>query len=419
MKTPNLDKLAKQGVVFSQGYVTDSTCGPSRAGLMTGRYQQKFGYQEINVPGYMSPSSKLLGDEMGLPTTEVTMADRLKSLGYKTAIFGKWHLGDADRYHPLNRGFDEFYGFRGGDRSYFPYDKKPAQHDQRLERNMGHFEEHEGYLTDTLGEEAAAFIDRNQDQPFFFMLSFNAVHTPMDAKPEDLAQFPQLEGHRQKVAAMTLAMDRAVGTVVNKLESLGLSENTLIVFTNDNGGPTDKNASNNYPLSGTKSNHLEGGIRMPFLASWPQKIKAGSTYNYPVSTMDLVPTFFAAGGGDASSIEKTDGVDILPYITGKNKTRPHQTLFWKKDVRAAVRDGDWKLIRMPDRPAELYNIENDIAEQNNLADKHPEKVKELYKKIYEWELTHERPLWTLQQKFEKYDIDRMDTYRKPPASPNQ
>lgn len=419
MKTPNLDKIAKQGVIFTQGYVTDSTCGPSRAGLMTGRYQQKFGYQEINVPGYMSPSSKLLGDDMGLPTDQVTMADRLKSIGYKTAIFGKWHLGDADRYHPLNRGFDEFYGFRGGDRSYFPYDPKPAQNDQRLERNMGHFEEHDGYLTDTLGDEAAAFIDRNQDHPFFFMLSFNAVHTPMDAKPEDLAQFPQLEAKRQKVAAMTLAMDRAVGAVLTKLETLGLDDNTLIVFTNDNGGPTDKNASNNYPLSGSKSNHLEGGIRMPFIAKWPHKIQAGSRYDFPVSTMDLVPTFFAAGGGDISNIENTDGVDIMPFISGDNHARPHQTLFWKKDVRAAVRDGDWKLIRMPDRPAELYNLKSDIGEQNNLADQYPDKVKELYKMIYNWELTHERPLWTLKQQFEKFDIDRMDTYRKPPSSPNQ
>ncbi len=416
MKTPHLDALAENGMVFTQGYVTDATCGPSRAGLITGRYQQNFGYQEINVPGFMSSSSKYLADDMGLPLEEVTIADRLKSKGYKTAVFGKWHLGNADRFHPLNRGFDEFYGFRGGLRNYFPYDGKPPHHDHKLERNMGVFEEHEGYLTDVLGEEAANFIERNKDEPFFVFLSFNAVHTPMDATEEDLALYPDLEGKRQQVAAMTTALDRATGTVMSKLKELGLEENTIVVFTNDNGGPTDKNASNNFPLAGSKSNHLEGGIRVPYLISWPAMIEAGSKFDFPVSTMDFLPTFYAAAGGDVSTIENVDGVDILPFITGKNNERPHQTLFWKKDVRAAVRDGDWKLIRMPDRPAELYNLKEDIAEQNNLAHKHPEIVEKLFKKIYEWELKQERPLWTLKQQFEDYDISRMDQYREPPVS---
>lgn len=419
IKTPHLDALAAQGTVFSQGYVTDATCGPSRAGLITGRYQQNFGYQEINVPGYMSPSSKYLGDDMGLPLDEETIADKLKSLGYKSAVFGKWHLGDADRYHPLNRGFDEFYGFRGGLRSYFPYKNEPPHKDHKLERNMGIYEEHEGYLTDALGNEAADFIERNKDEPFFVFLSFNAVHTPMDAAKKDLALYPDLEGKRQQVAAMTTALDRATGTVMNKLKELNLDENTIVVFTNDNGGPTDKNASNNYPLAGSKSNHLEGGIRVPYLISWPAQIKAGTRYDYPVSTLDFLPTFYSAAGGKVADLENTDGVDILPFVTGKNKDRPHPTLFWKKDVRAAVRHGDWKLIRMPDRPAELYNLKDDIAEQNNLADEHPELVKELFKKIYEWELGQERPLWTLKQQFEEYDISRMDQYRQPPKSADE
>jgi arylsulfatase A-like enzyme len=414
MKTPNLDKLAKQGVKFTQGYVTDATCGPSRAGLITGKYQQRFGYQEINVPNYMSENSKFLGDDMGLPLDQKTIADYLKKLGYKNAVYGKWHLGNADRFHPLNRGFDEFYGFRGGARSYFPY-KNPneVQHDNWMERNFENFEEPNGYTTDVFAEEAISFIERNRDSPFFVYLAFNAVHTPMEASEEDLKQFPNLKGKRKEVAAMTLALDRACGKILDKLKALGLDDNTIIVFSNDNGGPTDKNASLNLPLSGTKSNHLEGGLRVPFLIKWPKKLKAGSEYHYPVSTFDLLPTFYSAGGGDVADLEDVDGVDLIPFVNGLNEERPHVDLFWKKEARAVYRQNDWKLIRFADRPAELYDVSNDITEQNNLAAKYPERVKAMFKKLFAWELTQERPLWMLQQKFEKYDIDRMDRYRTP------
>ncbi len=410
MKTPNLDKLAKEGVKFNQGYVSASTCGPSRAGLITGRYQQKFGFGENNVPGFMS-SSGFTGDDMGIPTNELTIGDYMKTLDYKTAFYGKWHLGGADRFHPLKRGFDEFYGFRGGARSYFPYLDLPKSHLDKMERNFGNFEEHKGYLTDALAKNAISFIKENKNEPFFVVMSFNAVHTPMDADKKDLKKFPKLTDNRKTVAAMTLALDRACGNIFKALKKLKLDKNTIIVFTNDNGGPSDKNASDNAPLSGTKSNHLEGGIRVPFLMKWPGKIAKNSNYEYPISTLDLLPTLFAAGGGDINNIKETDGVDLMPYINKTNQERPHKTLFWKKDVRAAVREDDWKLIRFGDRPAELYNIAEDIAEHNNLASKYPEKVKNLYKQIYEWELTLERPLWHLKQEFEKYDVDRMDKYR--------
>ena len=421
MKTPNLDALANRGVRLTQGYVTDPTCGPSRAGLLTGRYQQKFGYQEINVPGYMSPNSKFLGDDMGLPLDQKTMADHLQARGYKTAAYGKWHLGNADRFHPKFRGFDEFYGFRGGDRSFFGYSKgNPApHHDKRMERGFGNFEEPAGYVTDVLGDEASNFIERNKDQPFFIYLAFNAPHTPMEATEADLAQFPELTGKRKIVAAMTLAMDRATGKVLNTLNQNGLEENTLVVFTNDNGGPTDKNASVNWPLAGTKSNQLEGGLRVPFVVTWPAKLPKGATYDRPVSTMDLLPTFFAAAGGDPATLANVDGVNLLPFIRGTVGDEPHQYLFWKKDVRAAMRQGDWKLIRFADRPAELYNIANDIGEQNNVANAYPERVRAMFKILYGWELTHERPLWTLAQRFEEYDTDRMDHYRVPSRTPGE
>ncbi len=414
MKTPNLDKLARQGIRFTQGYVTDATCGPSRAGLLTGKYQQRFGFEENNVPGYMSSSSAYMGDEMGLPTDQQTMADYLKSLGYRTAVFGKWHLGGADRYHPLRRGFDEFYGFRGGARSYFAYEEEPKTHQNKLERGYVGYQEPEGYITDDWARAATDFIERNQDQPFFAFVSFNAVHTPMDALEADLAQFPDLTGNRKKVAAMTLALDRACGRILDKLEELSLDKNTIVVFTNDNGGPSDRNGSINWPLAGTKSNHLEGGIRVPFLMRWPEHIPTGSTYNFPISTMDLLPTFYAAAGGDIDSSFQWDGVNLIPYLTGQNTGRPHQRLFWKKDCRAVVREGDWKLLRFADRPPELYNLNEDISEQNNLAMEYPEKVKAMFKVIFEWESSLARPLWMLQRRYENYDIERMDQYRKVP-----
>lgn len=414
MKTPNLDQLAKSGVICTQGYVTDATCAPSRAGLMTGKYQQRFGYEEINVPGFMSESSKFLGDDMGLPLDQVTMADYLKKLGYNNAMIGKWHLGDADRYHPLKRGFDEFYGFRGGDRSYYAYKEIPTGHlDKLMESGFGNFEEPKAYATDVFADKAVSFIERNQDKPFFIYLAFNAVHTPMEATPEDLAQFPNLKGTRKEVAAMTLALDRACGKVFDKLKALGLYENTIIVYSNDNGGPTDNNASSNLPLSGTKSNHLEGGLRVPFLVSWPATIKGNQRYNYPVSTLDLLPTFYVSAGGNLSDLKAIDGVNLVPYLNGENNSRPHQTLFWKKENRGVYREGDWKFIRFPDRPAELYDLSKDIAEQNDLAAKYPQKVREMYKKLFQWELTLERPLWMLKREYEKYDLDRMDRYRTP------
>jgi len=411
MRTPNLDKLAERGVRFQQAYVSHPTCGPSRAGILTGRYQHRFGFEENNVPGYMSAVSAADDQEMGLPLTEKTMGDYLKSLGYRTGYFGKWHQGGADRFHPLKRGFDEFYGFRGGARDYFPYAEDPKRVENKLERNFGDFQEHEGYLTDVLGEETASFIERHQDQPFFAFLAFNAVHSPMHATPEDLAEFPEMEGKRQKVAAMTLAMDRACGVVLDKLEDLGLAENTIVVFTNDNGGPSNANASSNYPLSGVKSTYLEGGIRVPFLLSWPARVEAGIEYDHPISTLDLLPTFFAAGGAAATDVRPADGVDLLPFLTGAAFGRPHQRLFWKRDVRAVVRDGDWKLIRFGDRPAELYYLPDDVSEENNLAATQPERVRELFKTLFDWEMSLERPRWLLKRKYERLDVERRIEYR--------
>ncbi len=413
-KTPHLDALAKSGVKFTQAYVTAAVCGPSRAGILTGKYQQRFGFEENNVPGYMS-NSALSGDDMGLPLNQTTIADYLKRKGYRTAIFGKWHLGNADRYHPTKRGFDEFYGFRGGARSYYELskDEKLKKPEDRLEKGFASYKESEVYLTDGIANETVAFIERNKERPFFAYVSFNAVHTPMEAREEDLNNVSSnLKGKRKTLAAMTTALDRACGRIIDKIKELGLIDNTLIVFANDNGGPSDTNESCNDPLSGTKANHLEGGIRIPFLMSWSGKLKPNSEYKEVVSTLDLLPTFVSVAGEDVSKIKDLDGVNIMPYLTKKNKGKPHETLYWKKESRAAVRHNEWKLIRFPDRPAELYNIEEDISEVNNLASEKPKLVKGLYKKLFKWELTLERPLWQLKRSYEGKAALRMDNYRK-------
>lgn len=412
MITPHLDKLAKESVRFKQAYVTDPTCGPSRAGLMTGKYQQRFGFEENNVPGFMSSVSAQDNAEMGIPIKEKTIGNYMKELNYTTAFFGKWHVGGADRFHPTKRSFDEFYGFRGGARNYFAYKKPPKDKLNWLEQGFGNYQEHKGYLTDVLADETIHFIEKNKSKPFFAFVSFNAVHTPMDAKQEDLDKFPNLTGKRKEVAAMTLALDRACGKILNKLKELGLEENTIIVFTNDNGGPTDKNGSINEPLSGTKSNHLEGGIRVPFIMKWPKKLKSNSTYKYPISTFDLLPTFYKAGGGDLTKVKDIDGVNLVPYANGKEKNRPHNVLFWRKDGRGAIRKGDWKLIRFPDRPAQLFYLPNDEKELSDLSTQKPKLFREMYKELFNWELTLERPRWMLKKSYEKYDIDRMDKYWK-------
>ena len=414
IKTPNLDQLASEGMLFREAYTTDSVCGPSRAGLMTGIYQQRYGIEENNVPGYMSESSRLNDDEMGLPVHLKTIADHLNPLGYKSIILGKWHLGNADRYHPLHRGFDEFYGFRGGSRSFWPLTQKEAieKPEDRLERGFGNYAEPTKYLTDDLADEACNFMERNKNKPFFMYVSFNAVHSPLHYTPEDIAKVKGLSGKRRELAAMTIALDRACGTILEKLKKLGLEKNTMIVFSNDNGGP-DATETSNYPLSGCKTNFWEGGIRVPFIMKLPNVIQPGTEYKKAISLLDMLPTFVNVAGGNASKIKGLDGVDLIPFISNKNMDAPHKRLFWKIENRGVVREGDWKFLRYPDRPAELYNIAEDITENTDLALKYPEKVREMYKTLYEWEAGLERPLWMLKTIYEVNAVHRIDEKKKP------
>ncbi len=411
-KTPHIDVLASQSVIATQAYVSASVCGPSRAGLLTGINQARFGFYGNNTSSSANATRHLELEDLGLPLDQNTIADYLKDLGYVTAIIGKWHMGNADRFHPLQRGFDYFYGMREGARSYWAYDKPEEEPYKRLERNFKQFREHGGYLTDRFADEAVNFIEGHSDSPFFLYLSFNAVHTPMDAREEDINVFPELTGKRSILAAMTLAMDRAVGRVLAALGEANLANNTIVVFTNDNGGPTHSNASSNYPLRGVKGTELEGGIRVPFLVRWPNRLPKGVKYEMPVSTLDLLPTFIKAGGGNLDELPQLDGVDLIPYLTGEKVTRPHQTLYWVYSYqRAAIRDGDWKLLRLMDRPAELYNIAEDTSESKNLADRYPEKVRELYKKLFTWETQNQEPLFNTGMQWRSHSMELYDTYK--------
>ena len=411
-KTPVLDALAEDGVLLTQFYMTAAVCGPSRAGMMTGRYQQRFGFEENNVPGYMSAHGET-GDEMGLPLGLPTMGSLLRDAGYRTGYIGKWHLGHADCFHPTHRGFETFYGFRGGARSFYSYEPDAMPEVERwMERGLGAYEEPTSYLTDALADEACRFIREETAEPFFLFVSFNAVHTPMQADPADRAMFPELDGKRRTLAQMTFSMDRAIGKIIDALESAGIREETLVVFTNDNGGPTDASTASNWPLSGCKATHLEGGIRVPCILSWPGVLEAGSRYVWPVSALDFLPTFLRVAEQDPESVEGLDGVDLLPYLMGDNRSRPHEALFWKKENRGAVRVGDWKLLRFPDRPAELYRLDVDPAERNDVAAVYPEQVRTLYTRLFNWECEMVRPRFMLKRLYEERAAERMDRFRK-------
>jgi arylsulfatase A-like enzyme len=388
--TPNLDALGASGVRFTNGYVSGPYCSPTRAGLMTGRYQTRFGH-EFNPGGAAS----------GLPLTERTIADRLKAAGYVTGLVGKWHLGAQSRFHPQKRGFDEFYGFLGGAHDYF----KSAG----ILRGTEPVTELD-YTTDAFAREAVAFIERHKGEPWFLYLAFNAVHTPMQATDERLAKFPnEADGKRRTYDAMMLALDEAVGRVKEKLVETGLEQNTLVCFISDNGGPTMPgttiNASRNTPLRGSKRTTLEGGIRVPFIISWPGRLRP-VVFTQPTIQLDLTTTALAAAGVEARQDSTLEGVNLLPFLSGEKTGAPHDALYWRFGQQMAIRVGDYKLVRydsnadtltgarnQPVTSARLYNLAADIGETKDLAAGMPDKVKELQAKWDAWNTANVKPLW--------------------------
>lgn len=395
--TPNIDSIAKNGVRYTQAYVTAAVCSPSRAGFLTGQYQQRFGH-EHNGSG---------PPPFGLPLNQKLMPQHFKAAGYTTGMVGKWHLGEGPGMHPMDRGFDSFVGHLGGGHPYNP--PADASTNRILDgRQPAVWNE---YLTTYFGKRAAQFIDANADKPFLLYLAFNAPHTPMQARERDLPGLSHIENERRrKYASMMIAMDEAVGLVLDELKAKGLDQNTMVVFFSDNGGPQQGdpsvNGSINRPFRSGKAQYYEGGVRVPMLMSLPGVIPAGTTYDKPVSSLDLLPTFLSAAS--AKPIEGTplDGVDLLPFVTGKNTGRPHERLYFRLGAGTALIEGDYKLVyprreggleANPERvdlsKAELYNLATDPSERTNLASKEPERYQQMKATWQAWEATLAKPLW--------------------------
>lgn len=410
--TPRIDSIAEAGVRFTQAYVTGPNCSPSRAGLMTGKIPTRFGY-EFNPIG---PRNEEPG--IGLPSAETTLAELLHDRGYATGIVGKWHLGGAAEYHPLRHGFDEFFGFTHEGHYFAPLPYRQLTSMLRRRRlplgaegrwqsdeliystHMGHDEpaydannpilrqgqpvDEQQYLTDAFAREAESFIERHHSQPFFLYVAFNAVHSPLQGKSELVQRFAGLNDiHRQIFAAMLVSLDQAVGRVLDKLVTTGVADNTLVVFLSDNGGPTRELTSSNLPLRGEKGSMYEGALRVPLLMQWSSQLRAGQVYKQPILSADLFASAAALCGAQLPG--PIDGCNLIPYLTGAETGRPHEELFWRQGNRAALRIGDWKIVRSgavrsapgTETPWELYDLAHDLSESRDLSPQFPNRVAQL------------------------------------------
>ena len=412
LRTPHIDALAESGTLCTQAYVAAPVCSPSRAGLLTGRDPRRFGYEgNLNKAHASYPTRPEL---LGLPPGEHTLGDHLRAAGYATALIGKWHLGIGDGFHPNERGFDHFCGMLTGSHSYFPTRGKNHQIERNGEAVTKFSNE---YLTDFFTDEGLSWIaeqeEANDEKPWFAFFSYNAPHGPMHATEEDVALFPDIQDDKRRTyAAMMWALDRGVGRIHKALEKFDELNNTLIVFFSDNGGATG-NASWNGPLSGVKGCLKEGGIRVPMIWSWPEKIPGGQRHEAPVSALDLLPTFLGAAGSeplplraplgheDKRNRERAvkkwgayDGVDLLPQLTGDAGQVAARTLFWRLQGQTAILSGEEKLIRLSHRPAQLFRLGNDPAEANDLAPSGGDRFEALFRQLADWEATLPTvPLW--------------------------
>ncbi len=393
--TPHLDALAKGGVVCTSGYVSHPFCSPTRAGLLTGRYQQRFGHE--NNPKWL-PNDK----GVGLPLDQVLLPEAMKKAGYATGAVGKWHLGAHPTYHPNRRGFDEYFGLLGGGHQYFDHNQfktDPAKAKQEyfipLVRNDKLVEEGE-YLTDALGREAAAFVTAHKDEPFLLYYAFNAPHTPLQAPEKYLDRVKRIDDEKlRKYAAMVCGMDDAVGKLLAALKEHKLTENTLVFFFSDNGGPVGVTNCRNTPLRGAKGQLYEGGVRVPFVVSWPGTLKPGK-FDEPVTSLDVFPTAVAAAGGEAPIGVTLDGVNLIPHLKGEAKTPlADRPLYWRTGggESFAVRKGNMKLVQIGKKPAELYDLSADIGERTNLAESKAEVAAGLQKELNAWNATLVEPKW--------------------------
>lgn len=398
--TPHLDALAAAGVRCTNGYVSAPYCSPSRAGLLTGRYQTRFGHE-------FNPH---VGDEatLGLPLDEVTIADHLKKAGYRTGLVGKWHQGFNAAHHPQSRGFDDFFGFLVGGHNFLLHKnatpKFGSAHSHDLIYRGREVQKLDGYTTDLFTDEAISFIDRSAETPWFLYLAFNAVHTPLEIADHLRDRVPASveDPARRGYLSLLIGLDDAIGRLTRSLRESGRDRNTLIFFLSDNGGSGRKpffayNTGINTPLRGDKGQMLEGGIRVPFFVSWPGRLPAGTTFEAPVSALDILPTVCAAAGRPVPA--GLDGVNLLPHLSGQVKDVPHDSLFWRFGSQKAIRRGNWKLVDWRDFDAkansgwQLFDLSRDVSERQNLAETHSDLVGELSRAWEQWNSGNMHPRW--------------------------
>lgn len=407
--TPHLDRLAENGTIFSSAYVCHPFCGPSRMGLMTGRYPHSFG-APYNLPPTGLGITDFEGD--GIPESEVMMSTMLQRAGYFTGAIGKWHLGITSEHHPNVRGFDDFYGFLGGGHMYFPERFGPIYDRQKrsgrtvfneyivpLEHNGVEVQETE-YITDALSREAVRFVKQaeKKGKPFFLYLAYNAPHTPLEAKEEDLQKFAEIKDEKRRTyAAMVYAVDRGVGRVVEALKETDALDDTLIVFLSDNGGKIG-GGSDNGPLLQGKGSVCEGGIRVPMFFHWPKEVPGGQQYSHPVTALDFYPTFAGLADATISGKQELDGVDIWDSLQQGQSPRPGQPIFalrhWNGFHNVGMRQDEWKVSkRGPKAKWQLFQIVEDVGETIDVSQQHPDIVKQLVEAGRIWSQTHVAPLW--------------------------
>lgn len=436
--TPHIDAIAHEGVTLSQGYAGNATCAPSRAAIMTGRFATRFGFEFTPVP---KEFSKVIAtfrpreshsdpngppviyhselerdepsmDEMGIPTSEITIAALLKKQGYHTIHLGKWHLGAKERFRPLSVGFDESLGFYPAASMYMAEDDPNVVNskqdfdpiDKFIWPNLPYAVEHNdvgnfrpnAYMTDYLADAAVDAIKANAKRPFFMYLAFNAVHTPLQALKSDYDALPQIKDHRMRVyAAMVRALDRNVGKVTAELKAQGLEDNTLVIFTSDNGGANYIGLPDiNKPYRGWKATFFEGGIHVPFFVKWPKQLPKGVAYQKPAAHVDIFSTAAAVAGAPMPTDRVYDGVNLIPFIQGKNNERPHDSLYWRSGDYSTLLAGDWKL-QSAEKPKKdwLFDLKNDPTERVNLADSNPTKLAELKALMAAKDKEMVKPLW--------------------------
>lgn len=438
IETPNIDLLASEGVIFEDAYVTAPVCSPSRAAILTGKYQQRYGFETQPMEYYPSNfieyragnNQKMLGDwelttpasypsewelgKQGVPLTELNLAEIMRAAGYATGIIGKWHLGTGKEQIPNNRGFDYQYGFYGAFSLYTPSQKTAGyqnyiqndlsakhqwnmkRHETAAIRENGKVVKEEDYLTFAIRDRVIDYLNSHQDSSFFLYVPFSAPHVPFQAPQQYFDEFEHIEDTNRRVyLAMIKALDDAIGDINQAIKNLDLEQNTIIYFISDNGGASYTGATDNGPLNGGKLTHFEGGINVPFSMKWKGHIPENTSYQHPVSSMDIFTTTIKNCHIHLTYENELDGIDLVPYVLGEKTEKPHKVLYWRTDHICAIQSNDWKLIlSCRDQWLHLFNLKTDKSEKIDLKNTNPEIVKQLQVLFNKWDNTlPSKALW--------------------------